>query len=154
MLLDFGHDRNGYSIISDHGLQTQAIPAHRSVAYAACGRPRCGYGHVSAMSILFCARPGHASAGFGAVVRRDDLPSYLGFAIAVEEAGHDIHRQLGVLLEGGVEDQDVNIVTGLMAATAQQVWREKNLTADQIRCVSIVLSTAGTQVDLTLWRRN
>jgi hypothetical protein len=108
----------------------------------------------SAMSILFCARPGHASAGFGAVVLRDDLPSYLGFAIAVEEAGHDIHRQLGVLLEGGVEDQDVNIVTGLMAATAQQVWREKNLTADQIRCVSIVLSTAGTQVDLTLWRRN
>src|SRR5579859_3519771 len=77
----------------------------------------------SASSILFCARPGDGIGGFGAVVRRDDLPSYLGFAIAVEEAGHDIHRQLSILLEGGVEDQDVNLVTGLMAAIAQQAWR-------------------------------
>jgi hypothetical protein len=71
-------------------------------------------------SILFCARGVDGTAGFGAVVRREDVPSYLRFAIAVEEAGHDIRKQLSDLLEDGVEDQDVNLVTGLMAAVAQQ----------------------------------
>ena len=106
------------------------------------------------MSILFCARPADGAAGFGAVVRRDDLPSYLSFAIAIEEAGHDIRTQLSILLTGGVEDQDVNLVTGLMAAVAQQVWRAKTLTVDQIRYASIILSTTGAEVDLLLWQRN
>jgi hypothetical protein len=57
-------------------------------------------------------------------------------------------------LEAGVEDQDVNIVTGLMVGVAQQVWRAQNLTVDQIRCASIFLSTTGTEVDLLLWLRN
>jgi hypothetical protein len=108
----------------------------------------------NAMSILFCARRADGMAGFGAVVRRDDLPSYLRFAIAIEEAGHDIQRQLSVLLKDGVEDQDVNLVTGLMAAVAQQVWRAKNLTIDQIRGASIILSAAGTEVSLLSWQRN
>jgi hypothetical protein len=108
----------------------------------------------NSLSILFCARPADGTAGFGAVVRRDDLPSYLRFAIAIEEAGHDIRRQLVILLQGGVEDQDVNLVTGLMAAVAQQAWRAKSLTADQIRCASIILSTAGTEVSLLSWQRN
>lgn len=108
----------------------------------------------NALSILFCARPVDRTAGFGAVVKRDELPSYLRFAIAIEEAGHDIRRQLRILLQGGVEDQDVNLVTGLMAAVAQQVWRAKNLTVDQIRCASIVVSAAGTEVSLLSWTRN
>jgi hypothetical protein len=108
----------------------------------------------SNMSILFCARPSEGTAGFGAIVRRNDLTSYLRFAIAIEEAGHDIRKQLSILLKGGVEDQDVNLVTGLMAAVAQQEWRAKNLTVDQIRCASIILSTTGTEVNLLLWGRN
>jgi hypothetical protein len=108
----------------------------------------------NAMSILFCARRADGAAGFGAIVRRSDVPSYLRFAIAIEEAGHDIRGQLSILLKGGVEDQDVNLVTGLMAAVAQQVWRTKNLTVDQIRCASIILSATGTDVNLLLWQRN
>jgi hypothetical protein len=49
----------------------------------------------NAMSILFCARRADGMAGFGAVVRRDDLPSYLRFAIAIEEAGQDLPRSAG-----------------------------------------------------------
>jgi hypothetical protein len=48
----------------------------------------------------------------------------------------------------------VNLVTGLMAAVAQQVWRAKNLTVDQIRCASIILSAAETEVNLFSWERN
>jgi hypothetical protein len=108
----------------------------------------------NAASILLCARRADQTVRFGAVVKRDDLPSYLRFAIATEEAGHDIPRQLSVLLQDGVEDQDVNLVTGLMAAVAQQVWRTRNLTADQIRCASIILSPTTTEVDLVPWIRN
>jgi hypothetical protein len=105
-------------------------------------------------SILFCARRADQTARFGAVVKRDDVPSYLRFAIAVEEAGHDIQKQLSVLLKGGVADQDVNLVTGLMAAVAQQEWRARNLTVDQVRCASIILSAAETEVSLIGWERN
>jgi hypothetical protein len=108
----------------------------------------------NARSILFCARHTDGAAAFGAVVSREDLSPYLTFAIAVEEAGHDITRQLSVLLQGGVEDQDVNLVTGLMAAVAQQVWRSRNLTVDQIRCASILVSAAGTEVKFLTWARN
>ena len=105
-------------------------------------------------SILLCARRADQTARFGAIVNRADLPSYLRFAVATEEAGHDIPRQLSVLLQDGVEDQDVNLVTGLMAAVAQQVWRTRNLTADQIRCASIILSPTRTEVDLVPWIPN
>jgi hypothetical protein len=89
-------------------------------------------GFDDTISILFCARRPDQTTRFGAIVRRDDLPAYLGFDVAVEEAGHDMREQLSVLLDGGVADQDVNLVTGLMAAVAQQVWRAQNLTVDQI----------------------
>jgi hypothetical protein len=108
----------------------------------------------NARSILFCARHTDGAAAFGAVVSREDLPSYLTFAVAVEEAGHDIQRQLSILLKGGVEDQDVNLVTGLMAAVAQQVWRAQNLTVEQIKCASIIVSGAETAVKFLTWVRN
>lgn len=106
------------------------------------------------MSMLFCARRADQTVRFGAVVKRSDLATYLGFAIAVEEAGHDIRKQLSVLLKGGVEDQDVNLVTGLMTAVAQQAWREQNLTVDQVRCATIILSVTETKVSLTTWERH
>jgi hypothetical protein len=72
-------------------------------------------GFDNTISILFCARRADQTTRFGAIVRRDDLPAYLAFAVAVEEAGHDMRQQPSVLLGGGVADQDVNLVTGLMA---------------------------------------
>ena len=80
-------------------------------------------GFDNTISILFCARRPDQTTRFGSIVRRDDLPANLGFAVAVEEAGHDMRQQLSVLPDGDVADQDVNLVTGLMAAVAQQVWR-------------------------------
>jgi hypothetical protein len=82
------------------------------------------------------------------------MHSYLRFAIAVEEAGHAICSQLSVLLKGSVADQDVNLVTGLMTAVAQQVWRAKNLTVDQIKCASIILSATDADVSFLRWEPN
>ena len=110
-------------------------------------------GFDNTISILFCARRPDQTTRFGATVRRDDLPANLGFAVAVEEAGHDVRQQLSVLPNGDVVDQDVNLVTGLMAAVAQRVWRAQNLTVDQIRSASIILLATKTRVSISNGRR-
>ena len=105
-------------------------------------------------SILFCARRSDQAARFGAVIKRDDIPFYLRFALYAEEAGRDLRDHLSVMLRGSVPDQDVHLVTGLMVGVAQQAWRARNLTAEQIRCASAVVSASDVVVDLTVWPRH
>lgn len=105
-------------------------------------------------SILFCARRVDQAERFGSVIDRDDLPFYFRFACYAEELGQDLREHLSVMLSGGVADQDVNLVTGLMVGVAQQAWRARNLTADQIRCASTVVSASDAAVDLIAWPRH
>ena len=109
----------------------------------------------NAVSILICARREDQTTRFGAIIKRDDLPAYLRFAIGIQEAGYDIRSYLSVLLKDGVEDQDINLVIGLLAAMARPVWRARNLTVDQIRSVSIILSaTTASEVSFLLCERH
>jgi hypothetical protein len=64
-----------------------------------------------------------------------------------------MRQQLSVLPDGDVVDQDLNLVIGLMAAVAQQVWRAQNLIVDQIRCASIILLATETRVSISNGRR-
>ena len=84
-------------------------------------------GFDNTTSILFCARRMDQAERFGAVIKRDDLPFYLRFALYADESGQDLQDHLRVMLIGGVADRDVNLVTGLMVGVAQQAWRVRKL---------------------------
>ena len=105
-------------------------------------------------SILFCARRIDQGERFGSVISRDDMPHYLRFALYAEESGKNLRDHLSVMLSGGVADEDVGLVTGLMVGIAQQAWRARNLTADQIRCASAVVSPSDAVVDLIAWQQH
>jgi hypothetical protein len=105
-------------------------------------------------SILFCARRIDQAERFGSVIKRDDLPFYLRFALYAEESGKDLRDHLSIMLLGVVADQDANLVTGLMVGVAQQAWRTRNLTGDQIRGASTIVSASEAVVDLIAWPRH
>jgi hypothetical protein len=83
--------------------------------------------------------------GFGAVIRRDEIPNYEAAAkVLLEQMANDPddspEHRLVIMMAGGVEERDETLITGLIYATARQFWMADNRVAEQI---------AGARVGLT-----